>query len=819
MRRISVLLGVALAIILVAVGYTLKLRIDKARAARAQPTPKIATKYNGIALSGWRYEKDDPQTNKPIVRVDAKTFQGTNDPSTFELQDLALRLYNKAASSYTYVQSDKALFDEGSGLLKSSGPVHIVINVPQDEDAADPKVAEKRVRVFTSGMIYETKTGKATTDQPANFVFTEGDGSAVGVEYDPNTKVLHLKAQISLDWIGHGTVENKMHIEAGDLVYKETEQKIYLSPWSKMQRLSTSIQAQNSVVTLEDGVLQKIESDHPAGADVREDKQTNYSAEKMTAQFDEDGNLVQIIADQHARVVTAEKGSRTTLTGDRADLRFALQPKVQDGRQEMESQLHLVLADGHAVAESLPLPQPGVQMAETRILRSEHIELEMKPGGQDVQEIRTSSQAQLEFLPNRPDQSHRILDASHLRVLYGAGSYVDTFLAWSAATHTDKPASQVKPKMGKDGKPLPQAPALTWSDRMVAKFAPNSNQISTIDQEGNFRYQEGGRKAWAKKAFLEQSINKITLTDNAHVIDETGSAVADQIIMNQANGDMDAAGHVLSTHEPDRNQKPGTSMLDDSKPMQAQADVMRTRENNNKVHYEGHAVMWQGADRLMAQVIDIDRDEQSIRAKGDVVSELVDNKQPGGKQAGEPAAGGRPAETGLQLKPVSAVITKAQPAAAAPDSLTAPDSAAAPVYTIVRAPELFYRDDTRVALYTGGVTLVREKMTVTSQQLRAFLSPKKDDNSNDSSLDHAFADGKVRVFEQVTATRTREGTSEHAEYYSKEDKVILNSGAPQMTDSQKGITKGRELTYFSGDDHLIVVGEKKDLVQSQMRKH
>ena len=28
---------------------------------------------------------------------------------------------------------------------------------------------------------------------------------------------------------------------------------------------------------------------------------------------------------------------------------------------------------------------------ETRILRSEHIELEMKPGGRDVQEIRTST--------------------------------------------------------------------------------------------------------------------------------------------------------------------------------------------------------------------------------------------------------------------------------------------------------------------------------------------------------------------------------------------------------------------------------------------
>ena len=57
---------------------------------------------------------------------------------------------------------------------------------------------------------------------------------------------------------------------------------------------------------------------------------------------------------------------------------------------------------------SQPLPRPGVQIAETRVLRSEHIELEMKAGGKDVQEIRTSSQAQLEFKPNRPDQSHRI---------------------------------------------------------------------------------------------------------------------------------------------------------------------------------------------------------------------------------------------------------------------------------------------------------------------------------------------------------------------------------------------------------------------------
>jgi lipopolysaccharide export system protein LptA len=781
MRRIPILLACAVICITAAVGYTYKLRMDKMKSEHALPAPQIRNGYEAEASRGWQYRKDDPQTGKPVVRVNAKSFQATHDPSTFELQALALRIYNKAGSSYTYVKTDRALFNEGSGILTADGTVWIVMNVPSDKDAENKDEAAKRVRVTTSGVTYETKTGKATTDQPASFLFTQGDGRAIGADYDPNAKTLHLKSEIALDWIGNGPAENKIHIETADLVYNEGEQKVYLSPWSKLQRQSTTIQAQNAIVLLQDGRLHQVDAEHPVGTDDREGRHTDYSADHMTGFFDEDGNLVQMVGEKNARVVTNEPGSRTVLTGDHADLRFALEPKERNGSATNDSVLHLVLADGRAVAESVPLPQPGVQLAETRILRSEHLELEMKPGGQEVQEIRTPSQAQLEFKPNRPDQPHRIVDTSHLRVVYGASSYVDRFLAWNVSTHTDKPASAVKSSAPKDGKPAgPPAPALTWSDQMTAKFTPNTNQVATIDQTGNFRYEEGARRAWAKKAFLEQTINRITLSDSARVLDDTGSAIADKIVMNQANGDMDALGHVVSTHQPDPNQKPGTSMLDDKQPMQAKADQMQTRENNSKVFYEGHALMWQGASRIAAHVIAIDRDQQSLHAVGDVVSELVDNKQ----TANSPANGPVPV----------------------------------PVFTIVRAPEVFYRDDTRLALYTGGVKLTRDKMTVTSKQVKAFLNPKDEKNTGQSSLDHAFADGSVNIFEVVQPGRTRTGTSEHCEYYTKEDKVVMNGGAPQMIDSYKGLTKGRQLTYFSDDDHLIVEGENKQLAYTQMKK-
>ncbi|MGH9581439.1 MAG: hypothetical protein ACRD4O_00700, partial [Bryobacteraceae bacterium] len=174
MRRISLLTAIAAVFLSVVVGYTYKLRVDQEKQIRALPRPAIKVGYEAKAPSGWYELKSDPRTNKPIVQATAKSFQATRDPSILELHDLALRLYDKKGSSYTYVKSGKALFDERSGRLQSNGPVYIVMNVPADKDAGNKDEAAKLVRVTTSGIVYDTKTGKASTDQPASFVFPQG---------------------------------------------------------------------------------------------------------------------------------------------------------------------------------------------------------------------------------------------------------------------------------------------------------------------------------------------------------------------------------------------------------------------------------------------------------------------------------------------------------------------------------------------------------------------------------------------------------------------------------------------------------------------
>ena len=97
----------------------------------------------------------------------------------------------------------------------------------------------------------------------------------------------------------------------------------------------------------------------------------------------------------------------------------------------------------------------------------------------------------------------------------------------------------------------------------------------------------------------------------------------------------------------------------------------------------------------------------------------------------------------------------------------------------------------------------RAGLEVKSTELRGLFVVKE----GATELDTAFADGQVRI-SQPTPGRTRRGSAEHAEYYVKENKVILHGGAPQFDDSLKGSTRGEQLTWFPDNDRLLVEGRK-----------
>ena len=65
-------------------------------------------------------------------------------------------------------------------------------------------------------------------------------------------------------------------------------------------------------------------------------------------------------------------------------------------------------------------------------------------------------------------------------------------------------------------------------------------------------------------------------------------------------------GHVATTRTPDQK-GPSTAMLSSAEVMQGRAQHMTSAERNQKLHYEGGAIVWQGANRVEAERVDIDR--------------------------------------------------------------------------------------------------------------------------------------------------------------------------------------------------------------------
>ena len=100
-----------------------------------------------------------------------------------------------------------------------------------------------------------------------------------------------------------------------------------------------------------------------------------------------------------------------------------------------------------AVAEAQPLPQPGELMAETRVLRSEVIHLNMRAGGKDIDTVETDGAGTVDFLPNRAGQPKRFMQGDRIWIAYGADNRIQSFRSINSSTRTEKPGTPAPPPM------------------------------------------------------------------------------------------------------------------------------------------------------------------------------------------------------------------------------------------------------------------------------------------------------------------------------------------------------------------------------------
>ena len=702
---------------------------------------------------------------KETFKICATSAREVKDPPHMELDGVSLMLFHKEDKEYDLIETDKAEFDKTTKALYSDGPVLISMDVP-----AEGPQHGRGLKIRTSGVHFDKDSGRATTDRAAAFEFDQGTGSATGAEYDPDTHQLHLRSQAILDWRGKTENAKPMHIEAAEAYYLERESKVVLLQWSKLSREDLKMDAGMSVVLMEHNDIKRVDSQSGRGVQDKDGRTVDFAADHLGLDFGEHMIVRHIEGTDHAKLISSSPSGRTTATGNRLDLDF----DVSSGASTLTS----AVTTGNSVAESVPVATPG-SSAETRILRSETIRMKMQPGGKDIASAETDGASTLDFLPQRPDQPKRALKGDKVWITYyETGNRIESFSSTKVTTRTDKPPTPKEPA---------PPPAITSSKDILATFDPKTGELARVDQKGDFRYQEGDREARADTATLEQQKDVMTLDGKARLSDPTGSTNADRIVIDQKSGDFYADGNVASTRQPDKDGK-SSAMLSTDQVLEARAQHMVSTGHgkDQKIHYEGkaknQAVALQGANRITADKLDIDRQRHILEADGNVSSQFVDKAK---SDVGKGRCGERRGNR-AKLQGHRSGVHGGEGSASC----------------------LLGRDQT--GSVSGRSRSYRlPDMTVISRELRAYLK----DSDSDSSLDKAVANGAVDGGEKRPppgqTPHTQTSTSEHAEYYADDGRVVINGGKPVLVDSVKGRSTGQELQWYANDGTLFVYGAEK----------
>ena len=92
-----------------------------------------------------------------------------------------------------------------------------------------------------------------------------------------------------------------------------------------------------------------------------------------------------------------------------------------------------------------------------------------------------------------------MLNGKNMVIAYGPQNHIESFRASDVRTQTDPTADEFKRKV-----PV----SVTSSRQMQATFEPKTSRMSSMEQTGEFRYDQGDRHATAAKATLDETQNR-----------------------------------------------------------------------------------------------------------------------------------------------------------------------------------------------------------------------------------------------------------------------------------------------------------------------
>lgn len=693
--------------------------------------------------SGITFSKVDGDLTIFTVQASKSiNFRGKDDS---RLEDVRITIFGKTGARHDVLHTQSCQY--GSENISCSG----IVQIEMQSAAESASGASPAMTVETRGVSFDRASGFAQTKQPVKFLFPNGTGQAVGVEYRSDEGTLRLLKDIQLVVVQPGasyvkgsvkgkrpkTEANAVRITGSSLVFDRGSRTMNLAGPAQAETgaqkltggemdlaLNETFHAQRLVVT--GGAT----SNRPELTSQSGRGSTSLVADKMTAEFAPEGWVARVAATGAVRGKLQNSAENDEVSAE--DAKLEMWPRVNEPK--------IVELTGNVDMKTRTSPGGDVRTLQTGALR---VEFGGVQAGKAIHPVKaeTLSAGTMEWtegVSTGSDAKARTkLQADKLAVDFGAEGKASALVA----------TGNVATERAVAGKPLQSAKAMNGT----AQLAPGGGW-KQMELQGSVRLKEGERSAKAEHAVFLRSAQSATLTGEATVSDGATQTHAQRIIFLQSTGEIRGEGGVRSTDFSSKGNAPQLVAT----PINLSSDTMQANTKTGPAIYTGHARMWQGETVVEADSIELVKDTKEVQAKGNVRGVFPQMSRKGS------------------------------------------------VLWHVSAGSMIYSDTQSRAHLEQNASVQSADQRIRAEAMDLFFTRTGTGKTGGVSQQISRAVGTGGV---VVEQGARRGTADRGEYTAADGKFVLSGGSPTLFDSVNGTTTGRELTFFFADDTIIVDSE------------
>ncbi|HTV04671.1 MAG TPA: LptA/OstA family protein [Acidobacteriaceae bacterium] len=706
------------------------------------------------------------------------------------LHDVSITLYGPVGSNrIDKIYGSDFDYNAKDQIIRAHGTVGIDL---QGFGSGSP-TPQNTIHVKTSGLVFNQKTGQADTSQHTEFSFPKAAGSSTGAHYNSQTGVLVLDSQVELttDDKGNPAVLKASHAQ----IVRDSKQAFLLYPQTEYRSEKGS--SDSAIVDFrQDGSAESINAQGhvrvvtPSGAVITASNSlTQLNSKSQPTQTDMNGG-VNFVSQAPDESMHGTANSATLTFGSNSMLRHA---QFRDDVSFVDQVFKLANDPNGDASRQIGAQKLDVDFAPGPDGKTAIAQKALATGNASVNLHTVPSKGPQQLTNISGDQLLALLtpDGRAIRQLNGAGHTKIINLAQDGATNTStgdrlEVTFRVPPAKSKSGS----------KKHENASQSAQASQIETAIQDGHVVLTQRPQPkagapnpptltAWAQHAEYHAADQILHLTGSPRLYDgQALQLAAARIDYHRDTGDAGVDGNVKATYTQQKAPNGSTvaagPTLGGEGPVHITADHALLRHATGVSTFYGagstDARMWQGANSIMAPVLELTRTPQMLKAYG------------------APGSTGPVVDANL----TSAVGPKHQKSVVR-----------------VHSETLFYSDVDRLGDFRGEVTAQDPDGVIHADRAQVYLTPAPKANKGRQSGQQSQLDRIVATGHVVLTQPGRKGVGEKLVYTSDDGRYVLTGTPghpPYIDDAAKGTTTGATLIFNSQDDSVVVSGGQSSAV-------